>query len=77
MTRRHLPGLTHLLNDLRAPWLRLILYGKGVPSIQNHARVLAIVKAPLHLCDIAALVASVPVERRQAAPDNRTDSGNQ
>jgi hypothetical protein len=35
------------------------------------------VKAPLHLCDIAALIASVPVEHRQVAPDNRTDPENQ
>ena len=70
--------LDHLLNDSRAPWLRVILYGEVVPRLQYHAsRVFAIVKAPLHLCDIAALIASVPVEHRQVAPDNRTDPENQ
>ena len=70
--------LDHLLNDSRAPSIRVILYGKAIPRLQNHAsRVLVIVKAPLHLCDIAALIASVSVEQRQVAPDNRTDPGNQ
>ena len=61
--------LEHLLKDSRAPRLRVILYGESVPRLRDHAsRVLAIVEAPLHLRDIAALIASVPVEHKQATP---------
>jgi hypothetical protein len=70
--------LDHLLNDSRAPWLRVILYGEGVPGLHDHAsRVFAIVNALLHLCDIAALIASVPVEHRQVTPEDRTAPANQ
>jgi hypothetical protein len=70
--------LEYLMNDRRVPGLRVVVFGNGPSRAQKHSpRVFAIAKTSLQLRDIAALVESVPVERKFAGVPSPDQPPNQ
>jgi hypothetical protein len=70
--------LEHLMNDRRAPGLRVVVFGNSPSRTQKHSpRVFVITKTSLQLRDIAALIESVPVQRKFAGVPSLDQPPNQ
>ena len=70
--------LEHLMNDTRVPGLRVVVLGNSPSCARKHSpRLFVIAKTSLQLRDIAALIESVPVERKIAGVPRPDQPPNQ